>query len=171
MISLLRVDGRLVHGMVAVTWVGELKPNVLMVANDSAANDNFHKMTLKLAKPANVDMYILTLDNAIKRINEPKFQKKKIFITVGTIFDAEYMVNHCPEIKKVNIGPEVDGANGRTMTGKIEISSGVYASKEQFASLKRMHDKGVDVFAQITPQVPPVSFKEFSKKFINEEEN
>lgn len=26
MISLLRVDGRLVHGMVAVTWVGELKP-------------------------------------------------------------------------------------------------------------------------------------------------
>ncbi len=37
MISLLRVDGRLVHGMVAVTWVGELKPNVLVVANDAAA--------------------------------------------------------------------------------------------------------------------------------------
>ena len=56
MISLLRVDGRLVHGMVAVTWVGELKPNVLVVANDAAANDSFHTMTLKLAKPANVDM-------------------------------------------------------------------------------------------------------------------
>lgn len=52
MISLLRVDGRLVHGMVAVTWVGELKPNVLVVANDAAANDSFHTMTLKLAKPA-----------------------------------------------------------------------------------------------------------------------
>ena len=61
MISLLRVDGRLVHGMVAVTWVGELKPNVLVVANDAAANDSFHTMTLKLAKPANVDMYVWTL--------------------------------------------------------------------------------------------------------------
>ena len=64
MIRLLRVDGRLVHGMVAVTWVGELKPNVLVVANDAAANDSFHTMTLKLAKPANVDMYVWTLKKA-----------------------------------------------------------------------------------------------------------
>ena len=106
MISLLRVDGRLVHGMVAVTWVGELKPNVLVVANDAAANDSFHTMTLKLAKPANVDMYVWTLAKAVDRLNGPKYKAKKIFITVSTIADAEALVSQCPEIRRVNVGPK-----------------------------------------------------------------
>lgn len=77
MVSLLRVDGRLIHGMVAVTWVGEIKPDVLVVANDAAANDSFHTMTLKLAKPPNVDLYVWTLDKAVDRINGPKYTNKK----------------------------------------------------------------------------------------------
>lgn len=165
MISLLRVDGRLVHGMVAVTWVGELKPNVLVVANDAAANDSFHTMTLKLAKPANVDMYVWTLAKAVDRLNGPKYKAKKIFITVGTIADAETLVSQCPEIRRVNVGPEVDGTKGRVTEGKIEISDGVFASPEEFISLKHIHDQGVEVFAQITPQMPAVDFAEFAKKF------
>ena len=166
MIRLLRVDGRLVHGMVAVTWVGELKPNVLVVANDAAANDSFHTMTLKLAKPANVDMYVWTLKKAVDRMNNSeKYKKKKILMIVGMIVDAEYMVDHCPEIQHVNIGPEVDDTQGRITEGKKEISSGVWCSQEQFAMLQRMHEKGVEVFAQITPQMPAVSFSEFAKKF------
>ena len=145
MISLLRVDGRLVHGMVAVTWVGELKPNVLVVANDAAANDSFHTMTLKLAKPANVDMYVWTLAKAVDRLNGPKYKAKKIFITVGTIADAEALVSQCPEIRRVNVGPEVDGTKGRVTEGKVEISDGVFASPEEFACLKRIHDQGVKV--------------------------
>ena len=152
MISLLRVDGRLVHGMVAVTWVGELKPNVLVVANDAAANDSFHTMTLKLAK-------------AVDRLNGPKYKAKKIFITVGTIADAEALVSQCPEIRRVNVGPEVDGTKGRVTEGKVEISDGVFASPEEFACLKRIHDQGVEVFAQITPQMPAVDFTDFAKKF------
>ncbi len=165
MISLLRVDGRLVHGMVAVTWVGELKPNVLVVANDAAANDSFHTMTLKLAKPANVDMYVWTLAKAVDRLNGPKYKAKKIFITVSTIADAEALVSQCPEIRRVNVGPEVDGTKGRVTEGKVEISDGVFASPVEFACLKRIHDQGVEVFAQITPQMPAVDFTDFAKKF------
>ena len=91
MISLLRVDGRLVHGMVAVTWVGELKPNVLVVANDAAANDSFHTMTLKLAKPANVDMYVWTLAKAVDRLNGPKYKAKKILDRKSTRLNSSHI--------------------------------------------------------------------------------
>ena len=40
MISLLRADDRLVHGLVAVSWTNQLHPDILLVANDHAANDN-----------------------------------------------------------------------------------------------------------------------------------
>lgn len=164
MVCLLRVDGRLIHGMVAVTWVGELKPDVLVVANDEAANDSFHTMTLKLAKPPNVDLYVWTLDKAIDRINGPKYEGKRIFVTVGTIKDAEYLVDRCESIKNVNIGPEVDPVAGRVTEGKTEVG-GVYISSEQFSALKRMHDKGVEVYARITPQVARAEYAEIAKKF------
>ncbi len=166
MVELVRVDGRLIHGMVAVTWCGVLHPDILAVANDAAANDEIHKMTLKLAKPGNVEQCLVwTLDKAVEKLQEQKFIKKKVFLTVATVEDAHYIITRVPTIKKLNIGPEVDGEKGRDTTGKTEISSGVYTSPEKFALLKELHDKGVEVFAQITPAMSKTDFTEFAKKF------
>lgn len=66
MIQLVRVDGRLIHGMVAVTWCGMYNPQILAVVNDAAANDEFHTMTLKLAKPGTVEKcFVWTKDKAV----------------------------------------------------------------------------------------------------------
>lgn len=164
MINLLRVDGRLVHGMVAVTWVGEIKPNCLIVVNDEAAGDSFHTMTLKLAKPANCEMFVWSREKAVERLNGPKYKNKKILMIVATIEDAEYMVDHVADIRRVNIGPEVDGTAGRVTEGKTEVG-GVYISAAKFQCLKRMHEKGAEVFAQITPQVGKADYSEIAKIF------
>lgn len=49
MIVCLRVDERLIHGQVAMTWTKELKLNGLVVASDEAASNEIQKMTLKMA--------------------------------------------------------------------------------------------------------------------------
>ena len=51
MIVCLRVDERLIHGQVAMTWTKELKLNGLVVASDEAASNEIQKMTLKMAVP------------------------------------------------------------------------------------------------------------------------
>ena len=168
MVGLLRVDGRLIHGMVAVTWVGTEKPDILAVANTAAANDSFHTMTLKLAKPAGVDCFVWTIEKAIDRINGPKYTKKKILMTVATVEDAYEIVKNCPSIKRVNVGPEVDGTAGRTTEGKKQISDGVYINEEKFQLLKELHENGVEVFAQITPAMPYVGWDEIAKSFAQE---
>lgn len=166
MIQLLRVDGRLIHGMVAVTWCGVLSPDILVVANDAAANDEFHAMTLKLAKPGGVEKcFVWTLDKAVDRINGTKYANKKIFMTVATVEDAYYLAKRCPSIKSINIGPEVDGGSGRVTTGKTEISDGVWITEEKFNLLKELHAEGKEVFAQITTAMTKVEWPEIEKKF------
>lgn len=166
MISLVRVDGRLIHGMVAVTWCGMYRPDILVVANDAAANDKFHAMTLKLAKPSGVDKCLVwTLDKAVEKLNSGKYDKKKVFMTVATVEDAYYLAKRVPAIQHVNIGPEVDGTNGRVTEGKKEISDGVWINQEKFDLLKELHDQGVEVFAQITTAMPKVDFQAFENLF------
>lgn len=46
-ITALRVDDRLIHGQVAMTWTKQLAVHGIVVANDEAANDNTQKMALK----------------------------------------------------------------------------------------------------------------------------
>ena len=57
MIVCLRVDERLIHGQVAMTWTKELKLNGLVVASDEAASNELQKMTLKMAVPEGIKMY------------------------------------------------------------------------------------------------------------------
>lgn len=38
-ILLTRIDNRLIHGQVGVTWTKTLGANLLLVANDAVAND------------------------------------------------------------------------------------------------------------------------------------
>ena len=53
-IAALRVDDRLIHGQVAMTWTKQLKVNGIVVANDDAASDNTQKMALKMAVPSGI---------------------------------------------------------------------------------------------------------------------
>lgn len=166
MIQLVRVDGRLIHGMVAVTWCGVYKPSVLIVVNDEAAGNELHKTTLKLAKPAGVDKCLVwDMNKAIERLNGTKYDKDKVFISVATVEDAYKLSKACPKIQHINIGPEVDGTKGRVTTGKKEISDGVYINEEKYRLLEELHNEGREVFAQITTAMPKVEWNEISQKF------
>lgn len=50
MIKLLRVDHRLLHGQVAMTWTQELDTNCILIACDAVVKDDVRKTTLKLAR-------------------------------------------------------------------------------------------------------------------------
>lgn len=47
MIVCLRVDERLIHGQVAMTWTKELKLHGLVVASDEAASNELQKIDRK----------------------------------------------------------------------------------------------------------------------------
>ena len=104
MVELCRIDDRLLHGQVAVTWVGAVAPEAILIANDEAATNEMSKLALKMAKPAGVKLAVKTIDEAAALLNNPKAAKIKIFLITRTIQDTLRLVSMTDQIHRVNIG-------------------------------------------------------------------
>ena len=104
MIQLLRVDHRLLHGQVAVSWVQGLGSDCIFCVGDKVANDPVWKTTLKMGKPANVKLVIKDMEHAIEAINSGVTDKYKMIICVASIAEAKQLVDGCPQITSINLG-------------------------------------------------------------------
>ena len=103
-IAALRVDDRLIHGQVAMTWTKQLRVQGIVVANDDAANDNTQKMALKMAVPAGIKVLIKPVDQAIRVLNDPRASKMRILVLTRTVKDALKVRKQVGEIEFLNIG-------------------------------------------------------------------
>ena len=140
-----RVDERLLHGQVAVTWMSQVSPDSILIANDDVVNNEVSKMALKMVKPEGTNMAIRSVDDGVKVLNDPRAQGLKIFVIVRTIQDALRLVKQTDEIHSINIG------GIRKKDGSKLISASVYLNDEDVETLKEL-DKEVDeVYFQMVP--------------------
>ena len=145
MIKLIRIDDRLVHGQVAFTWVPALGADCLLVANDKVAKDEFQKMTLNLAKPANTRLVIKPIADAITFLTDEKNGKAKILVLINSIKDAAALVASVPEITSVNFG----GIRGKE--GSRLISKAVAITDADLPYIQEMLQKPVELEIRQVP--------------------
>lgn len=69
MIKLTRVDYRLIHGQVAMSWTHALDVDCILLASDAVAKDDMRKAALRLARPNGVKLVIKDVDAAIEALN------------------------------------------------------------------------------------------------------
>lgn len=162
MISLVRADDRLVHGLVAVSWTNELQPSILLVANDKAAGDHLQQMTMKMAKPAGVTMAIKTLAEATVILNNPKYTARKIFVITENLVDVLKLSQSVSDIKRVNVGTA--GVHYSADEAKT-VTAGVKMTTAEFAAAQQLHDAGIEVFAETAPSQESVDFNVMKKIF------
>ena len=89
MIKLLRVDYRLVHGQVAISWSRHIGADCILVANDEVAKDEMRQSMLRLSKPQGMKLVIKSIEDSVKSIKSGVTDKYKIFIVVNNIQDVE----------------------------------------------------------------------------------
>ena len=130
MIIMVRADDRLIHGMVAVSWTSHLQPQTILVANNVAAKDSFKAMTMKMAKPAGVNLVIKSLDDSIKALNNPINDKKKIFLVTETVKDAAYIYERTAGFGHLNVGTA--GVNKKEGETYIATLPQVFMTEEEF---------------------------------------
>ncbi|UBM58008.1 PTS sugar transporter subunit IIB [Marinilongibacter aquaticus] len=145
MIKLTRIDDRLVHGQVAFTWVPALGIDCLLVANDSIAKDDFQKMTLGLAKPANAKLVIRGIDEAIQFLNDGRNDEFKTLILVNSVNDAYALALAVDEIKSINFG------GIRTRDGARLISKAVAIDGNDELMIKDLASRGVEMEVRQVP--------------------
>ncbi|MCM2983054.1 PTS sugar transporter subunit IIB [Niallia circulans] len=139
MILLTRVDHRLLHGQVAVSWTSMLGADCILIANDELTKNDLKKTTMKLAKPANVKLVIKNIEDSIRAIQSGATEKYKLFIVVESIADAAKLSEAIPEIKQINLG------GIKAKEGSRNISKAINVLPEEEKLLKEMLMRNVEI--------------------------
>ena len=134
-ITALRVDDRLIHGQVAMTWTKQLAVQEIVVANDEAANDNTQKMALKMAVPGGIKSLIKPVDEAIRILNNPKASKMRILVLTRTVKDALKVRQSVGEIGFLNVG-NTGRFDGIDVSEKLVLTPTIMLTKTEQQALK-----------------------------------
>lgn len=162
MIAALRVDERLIHGQISMSWSKALKIKGIVVANDKAAADDMQKMMLKMAAPSELKTIVLSVDNAIELLNDERSKQMRLLVITTTVKDALTIadgVNEKPE--QVNIGNAGKmGAKG----DEITLTKEVRLSPDEINYLRKLVEEYPDTYFQGTPNMEKHSGKEVLQK-------
>ncbi|MEY8677517.1 PTS mannose/fructose/sorbose transporter subunit IIB [Coriobacteriaceae bacterium] len=139
MILLLRVDHRLLHGQVAVSWCQGLGADCVFCVGDHVANDPVWKTTLKLGKPAGCKLVIKDMDHAVEAINSGVTDKYRMIVSVQTVAEAKELADRCPVVTSINLG------NTKASPTTREVSRQVFLEPEEEAMIRELIDRGVEV--------------------------
>lgn len=159
MIKLLRVDDRLIHGQVAVSWTSYLGADTILVANDKAITDKLMQMAFNMAKPPQAVLSIKSLDGAVAVINNPKHEARTIFVVTATAQDALYIMERCPAVSSLCVG------GMRQAPGKKMVERQVYLDGNDMAALDKIHAMGKDIYLQAVPTEKKLSYEDIVKEY------
>jgi mannose/fructose/N-acetylgalactosamine-specific phosphotransferase system component IIB len=157
MISMLRIDDRLIHGQVAMLWSKELAVTHIVVANDKIAKNDIQKSTLKMAAPANVKCSILSVEDAISVVNDDRAKDFKILVIVNNTNDAKQIAAAAKDLRLFNVGNY--GLISENASSKKKLGDTFYVDEEDISNLKAIVETGVKAVYQLVPSKPekPIS--------------
>jgi len=144
MIKMIRVDYRLLHGQVAVSWVGTLGVDALLLVSDTLKNDKLRMETLALAKPSGIKVVVKNTDEAINVIKSGKTERYSMFVICETVGIADRLAREFG-VKSINLGNISFGE------GKRKLSKSVYVDPNEEKTIKSLVDDGYDLFIQMVP--------------------
>lgn len=153
---MLRVDDRLIHGQVAVMWSKQLAVTRIIVANDEIAANELQASALKMAAPAGVKAAILPVEKAQGIINDPRSEGMKILTISNNPQDLRDVLKGVSERPVLNIANY--GRIGGSLADKKKITETVYLTQEDIATVREIHDMGVEIIYQPLPNDPREDF-------------
>ncbi|WP_342429565.1 PTS galactosamine transporter subunit IIB [Neobacillus sp. FSL H8-0543] len=144
-ILLTRIDNRLVHGQVGVTWTTTLGANLLIVADDDVAKDKLQQQLMSMtAESSGVGIRFFTIEHTINIISKAA-PHQKIFIVCRTPEEVKRLLDGGVPLKDVNVG------NMHFTQGKRQLSKKVYIDDKDHETLKYIASKNVNVYIQDVP--------------------
>ena len=133
-----RIDNRLIHGQVGMTWVNSIQANLVLVANDEVAEDEVQQSLMDMVLPEGVQSRYFTIEKTINIIHKAS-SSQKIFLVVKTPKDMLRLIEGNVPIKYVNVG------NLHFSEGKKQISPTESVDEEDIAAFKKMAELGVEL--------------------------
>ena len=155
-IVLARIDNRLLHGIVATQWAGRSGAQRIMIIDDTVANNELTKASMKLARPTGMAISIITEETALNNFKAGKYNDHTVFVLVKK-----------PEtlVKLSEIGVKIIGGTVKPAEGEeaVKLSQRAYAKPDDIEAYKKLKAAGTKLYAQYVPADAEVSIDEFLK--------
>jgi len=148
-VKFFRVDERLLHGQVAVTWVSQVAPTSILIANDEIMSNEIAKMAIKMVKPNGVNLAIRDIAGAVELLKDPRTENLQIFVIVKTVQDALRLVNQVDGIGHINIG------GIKKKEGSRLLGAAVYVNDADVETISQLAEKVKTVEFQMVPADKP----------------
>lgn len=144
-ILLTRIDNRLVHGQVGVTWTKTIGANLIVVCDEEAANDQLQQQLMTFtAKSSGVGIRFFTVDFTAQVIDNAS-PDQKIFLVVKTPATVRALIEKGVHLKDINVG------NMHFSNGKRALTKKVYVDDQDMDDLKFAAEHGSNVYCQDVP--------------------
>lgn len=144
MIKMIRVDYRLLHGQVSVSWTSALGADCILLVSDTVLDDQLRLSALALAKPDGCKVVVKGTNEALEALKSGVTDKYSLFIVCETVQQAEVIARETGA-ESVNLGNIPYSERAR------QVSKSVFLTDEVEECVKRMLDEGVDVSIQMVP--------------------
>lgn len=144
-IVLTRIDNRLVHGQVGVTWVNSVGANLIVVVDDDVSNNQLQQQLMTItANNSGVGIRFFSVQKTIEVIEKAN-QNQKIFIVVSNPNTIVRLLEGGVPIKNVNVG------NMHFSEGKEKLSAKVYVDETDKKHFEKIKSFNVNVYIQDVP--------------------
>lgn len=144
-IVLTRIDGRLIHGQVAVAWTRNVNAEKIIVIDDETANDEMQSMLVELAAPASVVVEVYDVNAGIEAIKSGVAEKQKTMLITKTPETVLTLIKQGISIDSVNIGGMY------YEEGKEKIDKALFVNESDRKVFKELNQKEVELFYQVAP--------------------
>ena len=147
-----RIDERLLHGQIRITWGKHTEANLILVANDDAAegpNAAFMQAGMKASAGGEYADRFFSIQKTIDVISKGS-PRQKIFVLCNNPKDVARLVEGGVPITHCNVG------NMHFHEGKRQIAKTVSVDETDIDAFKRLVANGVTCTIQNTPDQTPV---------------
>ncbi len=153
----LRVDDRLLHGQVVVTWVRDLAIKIIWIISDRVASEPIEIALLQSAVPFDVKLEIFTIHEAADEIHKPSTAQSIMVMVenLQTVLDLQELGFPLPD---VNVG------GLRYQPGKVALHRAVYVGKHDVDIVNCLERQGVVMTLQVVPSDYRINFYDRLRK-------
>ena len=159
-IVLARIDNRLLHGIVATQWAGRSGAQRIMIIDDTVANNELTKASMKLARPTGMAISIITEETALNNFKAGKYNDYTVFVLVKKPETLVKLSDIGVKIPELVIGGTVKPAEGEEA---VKLSQRANAKPDDIETNKKIKAAGTKLYAQYVPADAEVSIDEFLK--------
>ena len=148
MLSLARIDDRLIHSQVITSWIKCYECNSIYIIDDVLAFDSFMIKLFKSLTPFGIPLEFWTVEKACNNMNSIIHDKNiNAFILAKTPLIFLAMVESGIQLKEINVG-NMQPSEGRLC---LHDKFNVYANEDEREAFRKLVGYGLYIYIQVIP--------------------